>query len=81
MFAQPLQQYLALHSTRQLWQQGIAHCFCASHLIQVSVSQTKGIFKWKGVFPFLCMSQTMSEPAEKGKAGAHRKGGLVLMGV
>lgn len=24
------------------------------------------------------MSQTMSVPAEKGKAGAHRKGGLVL---
>lgn len=28
---------------------------------------------------YLCMSQTMSVLAEKGKAGAHRKGGLVLM--
>lgn len=33
----------------------------------------------KGGLSYLCMSQTMSVPAEKGKAGAHRKGGLVLM--
>ncbi|XP_039877443.1 triple functional domain protein isoform X15 [Simochromis diagramma] len=33
----------------------------------------------KGTLSYLCVSQTMSVPAEKLKAGAHRKGGPVLM--
>lgn len=35
----------------------------------------------KGGLSYFCVSQTMSVPAEKGKAGAHRKGGPVLMRV
>lgn len=66
-------------SRGRLWQLPVAHCVCASHLISVSVSQTIGILNVKGSFVFFFVSQTMSVPAEKGKAGAQWKGGFVLM--